>query len=276
MAEIKCPKCGEIIKLDKSAYDALLSNVEQEEIDNRVKAQEKLIEEKYKAQYAQLASEEKNKKEASITELKNEIALLKQQIENNDKAQGLAISQAVSEAVNKEKENTNAKQEEILKLQGQLDNAKQAQELAVTEAVNKQKEITDAKLEEISNLKIKLKDAENEIENQKKENQHSVEKAIQEQAGEIQQLKNDIQLKDKEFALEKNNLEKQYKNDLRLKQEEVDYYKDLKAKTSVKLLGETLEQHCLAAFNMVRMNSYPHATFVKDNEVVGPFVNKGN
>ncbi len=36
MAEIKCPKCGEIIKLDKSDYDALLSNVEKDEIEKRV------------------------------------------------------------------------------------------------------------------------------------------------------------------------------------------------------------------------------------------------
>ena len=31
MAEIKCPKCGEIINLDKSDYDALLNNIEKEE-----------------------------------------------------------------------------------------------------------------------------------------------------------------------------------------------------------------------------------------------------
>ncbi len=37
MAEIKCPKCGEIIKLDKSDYDALLNNIEKEEVEKRVK-----------------------------------------------------------------------------------------------------------------------------------------------------------------------------------------------------------------------------------------------
>ena len=51
MAEIKCPKCGEIIKLDKSSYDALLNDIEKEEIEKRVKEQEKQIEDKYKAQY---------------------------------------------------------------------------------------------------------------------------------------------------------------------------------------------------------------------------------
>ena len=35
MAEIKCPNCGEIIKLDKSSYDALLSEIEKEEIEKK-------------------------------------------------------------------------------------------------------------------------------------------------------------------------------------------------------------------------------------------------
>jgi exopolysaccharide biosynthesis predicted pyruvyltransferase EpsI len=37
MAEIKCPKCGEVIKLDKSSYDALLNDVEKEEVISQIK-----------------------------------------------------------------------------------------------------------------------------------------------------------------------------------------------------------------------------------------------
>lgn len=232
MAEIKCPKCGEIIKLDKSDYDALLSNVEQEEIDNRVKAQEKLIEEKYKAQYAQLASEEKSKKEASIAELKNEIALLKQRIENKENSQELAISQAVTEAVNKEKENTNAKQEEIIKLQGELNNAKQAQELAVNQAVQKERDEANKKDIKIVELEGKIADAE----------------------------------KAKEIS--ENNLKQQFAFQLEAKDLEIKHWKEFRVGDSTKDIGESLEQYCKDAFDGVRADSYPYAYFEKDNEVV--------
>lgn len=232
MAEIKCPKCGEIIKLDKSDYDALLSNVEQEEIDNRVKAQEKLIEEKYKAKFEKLAAEEKSKKENSVGELEHKIDLLQQQIDNNDKAQELAISKAVAEAVNKEKENTNAKQEEILKLQGQLDNAKQAQELAVSTAVQKEKEETSKK----DAIIIKLE-------------------------AEVKSVKQEKELSEK-------TLKEQYAFQLNAKDEEIKHWKEFRVGDSTKDIGESLEQYCKDAFDGIRADSYPYAYFEKDNEVV--------
>ena len=101
MAEIKCPKCGEIIKLDKSDYDALLNNIEKEELDKRVKEQEKLIEDKYKAQLEKEVGEVRSKKDASVAELNNQIAELKLKLENSDNEKALAVSAAV--AAEKEK-----------------------------------------------------------------------------------------------------------------------------------------------------------------------------
>lgn len=51
-------------------------------------------------------------------------------------------------------------------------------------------------------------------------------------------------------------------------QVELEYYKDLKTRMSTKMVGETLEQHCLNQFNQLRMTAFPHAYFEKDNEVV--------
>ena len=59
------------------------------------------------------------------------------------------------------------------------------------------------------------------------------------------------------FQAEKEGLEK-----------EVDLYKNFKAKRSVKLLGEDLEQHCYALYNQMLLPVMPNATFVKDNESV--------
>lgn len=51
-------------------------------------------------------------------------------------------------------------------------------------------------------------------------------------------------------------------------EKEVDFYKNFKAKRSVKLLGEDLEQHCYALYNQTLLPVMPNATFEKDNEAV--------
>lgn len=43
----------------------------------------------------------------------------------------------------------------------------------------------------------------------------------------------------------------------------------MKAKLSVKLLGETLEQHCEVEFNRIRSLAFPNAKFGKDNDASG-------
>jgi hypothetical protein len=58
----------------------------------------------------------------------------------------------------------------------------------------------------------------------------------------------DLLLKDREDALER--------------------MKDMKAKLSVKLIGENLEQHCQNEFNGVRSTVFPYAYFEKDNEAI--------
>ncbi|BDZ61542.1 hypothetical protein GCM10025873_13330 [Demequina sediminis] len=57
--------------------------------------------------------------------------------------------------------------------------------------------------------------------------------------------------------------------ELAVKDELIARYKDMKAKLSVKLLGETLEQHCEIEFNRMRSLAFPNAEFAKDNDASG-------
>ena len=57
-----------------------------------------------------------------------------------------------------------------------------------------------------------------------------------------------------------------YEQQLRLKDEQIEYYRDFKARQSTKLVGESLEQHCLNQFNAIRMTAFPNAYFEKDND----------
>lgn len=61
-------------------------------------------------------------------------------------------------------------------------------------------------------------------------------------------------------------LKESHARELALKEELIERYKDMKAKLSVKLLGETLEQHCETEFNRMRSLAFPNAEFGKDND----------
>lgn len=58
----------------------------------------------------------------------------------------------------------------------------------------------------------------------------------------------------------------EYERKLHEQTELTEYYKDLKTKMSTKMVGETLEQHCLIEFNKLRATAFRHAYFEKDND----------
>ena len=55
---------------------------------------------------------------------------------------------------------------------------------------------------------------------------------------------------------------------IRDKEDEIERLRNQRSRLSVKLIGETLEQHCEMEFNRVRMMAFPKAEFHKDNDVV--------
>ena len=60
----------------------------------------------------------------------------------------------------------------------------------------------------------------------------------------------------------------QFCNQLRYAEEQIAFYRDMKAKQSTKMLGETLEEHCAIEFEQSLRPYMPGAYFEKDNEVV--------
>lgn len=64
-------------------------------------------------------------------------------------------------------------------------------------------------------------------------------------------------------------IEQERKNNaalVRYKDEEIERLRDMKARLSTKMVGETLEQHCETEFNRLRMTAFPRAYFEKDND----------
>jgi hypothetical protein len=79
-------------------------------------------------------------------------------------------------------------------------------------------------------------------------------------------LANQLQIKDSEQQLFATSLKDKYQSELKSKDEMIAYYKDMKAKLSTKMVGETLEQHCETEFNKLRATAFPNAYFEKDND----------
>jgi hypothetical protein len=79
-------------------------------------------------------------------------------------------------------------------------------------------------------------------------------------------LRSQIDVNQKEATIREANIKEDYERQLKQKQELVDYYKDMKAKLSTKMIGESLEAHCSNEFNLVRTSMFPNAYFDKDND----------
>lgn len=118
----------------------------------------------------------------------------------------------------------------------------------------------------IEQLKAKLQNSETERKLAVSEAVQEKEKELNRKATEITELKSRLSNKETERELKEQALQKEYEDKLKLKDEQIEYYKDFKARQSTKMIGESLEQHCLNQFNALRMTAFPAAYFEKDND----------
>ena len=94
----------------------------------------------------------------------------------------------------------------------------------------------------------------------------AVSKALADKEMEILQLRNELDLEQSKRELNEKTLNEAHRAELERKNEEIAYYKDFKARQSTKMIGESLEQHCLTEFNRLRATAFPNAYFEKDND----------
>ncbi len=80
------------------------------------------------------------------------------------------------------------------------------------------------------------------------------------------ELANQLKSHNTENQLQASALKEKFTAELKSKDEMIAYYKDMKAKLSTKMVGESLEQHCEYEFNRIRATAFPTAYFEKDND----------
>lgn len=156
------------------------------------------------------------------------------------------------------------KDNEIKKLQDTLKSIEQESESKITKI--KLEEQTSA-LEEASKLKLKIAQLEQEIKLQDMQKESTLNKVSSQKDEEINSLKNTILLNQKEYSLKEANMKQSFEQEIKSKNDIIEYYKDLKARQSTKMIGETLEQHCNAEFSRIRPILSKNTYFEKDNDI---------
>lgn len=270
MNEVICPHCKKAFKVDEAGFAEILKQVRDHEFEQelleRVKLLEKDKESAVKLAEANAKSElqaEVTQKDAEIAQIKAEQKLTLTQLESKKdeelaelKAKLQAIETekklAVTEAVDKVEESIDKLQADAVKKDAEIAELKAGKDLALAELQSKK----DAELLE---LKAKLQIAESE-------KKLAVNEAVGIVAKERDDLANKLENKDTEKKLLESSLKDKYEHELKSKDEMIAYYKDMKAKLSTKMVGETLEQHCEIEFNRLRATAFPNAYFEKDND----------
>lgn len=156
------------------------------------------------------------------------------------------------------------KDNEIKKLQDTLKSIEQENASKITKI--KLEEQTSA-LEEASKLKLKITQLEQEIKLQDMQKETALNKVSFQKDEEISSLKNTILLNQKEYSLKEANMKQSFEQEIKSKNDIIEYYKDLKARQSTKMIGETLEQHCNAEFSRIRPILSKNTYFEKDNDI---------
>lgn len=244
MQEIRCPKCNEVFQVDDSGYSQIVQQVRDkefekeaarraEELEKAKNSELKILEMEYEKKLESALSE----KSDDITDKEKRITELEARLESMESEKQLAVANAVSEREKRFSEESSKAQKTI----------------SDKESLIKQLELQLQQAQSLQQAALDKAKSENALALEKKQN-------------EINELNSQLKNKDSEAALKCKTIEEKYAIELKNKDELIEQYKDFKARLSTKMVGETLEQHCLTQFNSLRMSAFPNAYFEKDND----------
>lgn len=248
MNELKCPKCGHVFQVDRDSFNSIAAQVKdkafQQEVDRRV-AEIKVRYDRDAEAKAEMAKLEAAGKEAKAEfESREKIARLEREYEAKLAEKSCEVEKARSE---------------IAEVKSRLENAEQLYQS------KRQVELSEMN-REVDKLKASLDEAENRRRVAVMEEKQRANEALMAKEREIAAVRSEAAAKLNEAAMQQENLKEHHALEMRQKTELIEYYKDLKARLSTKMVGETLEIHCSTEFTKVRSSQYPRAYFEKDND----------
>ncbi len=252
MHEIICPHCGKAFKIDEAGYADILKQVRDSDFDKQLHERLELAEQEKRNAIELAEAKIANELQKTSSAKDAEIQELKARLGSGEVARQLAVTEALS-AVEKERD----------ALANELEQAKRdkhaASKLAEVTLMSEVQKAAAAKESEIHELKAKL-DA---VVIEKK---LAITEAVSTVEKERDELKSGLQRVELEKHLAEKSLKEKYETQIKDRDDAIERLRDMKARLSTKMVGETLEQHCETEFNRIRATAFPRAYFEKDND----------
>ena len=229
MHEIICPHCGKAFKIDEAGYADILKQVRDSEFEQQL--HERL----------ELAEQDKRN----------------------------AVELAQTKAASELQQAAAAKNAEIQELKAKLDTGEVVRKLAVTEALSAVEKERDALANELAQARndkhAAAELAEAKLDSIEVAQKLAITEAVIAVEKERDELKNGLQRVELEKQLAETSLKDKYETQIKDRNDEIERLRDMKARLSTKMVGETLEQHCETEFNRIRATAFQRAYFEKDN-----------
>ncbi|MEJ6606325.1 MAG: DUF2130 domain-containing protein [Burkholderiaceae bacterium] len=174
-----------------------------------------------------------------------------------------AVELATAKAASTLQKAAAEKDSEIQALQSQLKSGDDSKALAVSQAVSKLERERDALANQLAQAKREMQAA---SELSAAEQRLALNEAISKVEKERDGLKSGLERAAMEKQVAEAALRDKYETQIKDRDDAIERLRDMKAKLSTKMVGETLEQHCETEFNRIRATAFPRAYFEKDND----------
>ncbi len=252
MHEIICPHCGKAFKIDEAGYADILKQVRDHEFERQLHERLELAEQDKRNAVELATTKVAGELQRAAAAKDSEIQGLKAKLDAEEVARKLAVAEALN-MVERERD----------ALASELEQARRdkqaASDLAEAKFVNGLQQAAAVKDAEIHDLKARL-DAVSV------EQRLVINEAVGAVEKERDELKNSLARAELEKQLAEKSLKDRYETQIKDRDDAIERLRDMKARLSTKMVGETLEQHCETEFNRIRATAFPRAYFEKDND----------
>ena len=241
MNDIICPHCNTAFKVDGSGYADILKQVRDRDFEQQLKQRLDLAE-----------KDKQNAIELAMAKKASELQRLESELRDRDLKQQLAIKDAVLSA---------EKQRDLIAKELQQIQENQQQERRFTESKFAQ-EFQTLTLQK----QAELRDLQSKLDASSIQKKLAINEAVNTIEKERDALRNQLSESELKHQLESKSLKDRYEAQIYDRDEAIVRLRDMKARLSTKMVGETLEQHCETEFNRLRAAAFPRAYFEKDND----------
>ena len=252
MHDIICPHCSKAFKIDESGYADILRQVRDREFDKQLHERLEMAEREKQTALKLARSEAASQLQRAAAEKDAQIQTLEARLQASGKDQQLAVEQARHAA---EKERDELARQLVQQQQAQ----KAAAQLAEARLASALQQAAAESAAQIQELKARLQtaDAAHEL---------NIAKAVSKMQQERDALKSQLEQAEMAKKLSEQSLKERYEIQLKDRDAAIERLRDMKARLSTKMVGETLEQHCETEFNRLRATAFARAYFEKDND----------